>query len=119
MQMGIDTIVDPSIETFSFSYRLFIGPCNNVDTLENITKSTNVNFHKIALRFNSIKTDYQSIAGKIVSGRVIQLKACRIRVDIYNSMITLKYSVIWIEIFSYRYDKNNEILHIGSEPTLS
>lgn len=74
-------------EYICFFYRLFLGPCDGEDVIDTLKRSSTIDSHKVALRFNSTKVDYKSVAGKPVLGRVIQLKTCHVRVDIYNSML--------------------------------
>jgi hypothetical protein len=70
----------------SFSNRLFLGPCNSVQVTEVMKKSFDMGLRKVALRFNSIEIDYKTIAKMPVLGRKIQLNACAVRLDIYNSL---------------------------------
>ncbi|CAF1010978.1 unnamed protein product [Adineta steineri] len=62
---------------------LFLGICNSERAAEAIVQSSVSGSPVIALRFNSIRIDYNTIASSTTT-RAIKFPPCAVRVDIYN-----------------------------------
>jgi hypothetical protein len=84
---------------FSSEFSLFLGICNSERTAEAIVQTSVNGSPVIALRFNSIRVDYTTIASSTTANRAVKLSPCAVRVDIYNGwLFKIKIS------FSYNFD---------------
>ena len=63
---------------------MFLGICNSERAAEAIVQSSVSGSPVVALRFNTIRIDYNNIASSAAAGRSVKLAACAVRVDIYN-----------------------------------